>query len=158
MKAVIDDLIRRYENGGITRSQLVHELSLFTVEGLQAGATTTSSEPIGIQGGEVDHISIEVSDMQRSVDFYCRLFNYKVVSINKPNNIVRLGVDRTLISLHNPPAGKPPGVIDHFCIKVPDFDQGKASSQLGHAGVDSYHDIFSGFYVKDPDGVHVQMI
>ena len=104
----------------------------------------------------VDHVSVQVSNMERSIEFYKKTFNLKFVGENAPNKIVRLGTDRTLVSMH--PAPGKPGVVDHFCLTIKDFNQDKVTAELKQKGLTPDYNIFQGFYVKDPDGVDVQMI
>ena len=161
MKPLIDNLVAGFERGRLSRRQLVEGLSLIAAAAAAPNLAKAAAapQPAGVKGLAIDHVSVQVSDMARSIDFYSKSFNFKVVGEDKDNNIVRLGVDHTLVSLHPAAArGERPGRVDHFCIKVPEYDQEKLAAQLKALGVDSTFDIWSGFYVKDPDGVHVQMI
>lgn len=60
--------------------------------------------------------AIQVTNLQRSVDFYKKIFDFSVVSEDKPLGIVRLGTSRTLVSLNRQSPAK---IVDHSAIGVP---------------------------------------
>jgi catechol 2,3-dioxygenase-like lactoylglutathione lyase family enzyme len=70
-----------------------------------------------------------VSDMQRSIDFYNRVFGLRVLNEDRPNRIARLGTTSALVSLRMEP---PPGLVDHFAIGVEGFNR-EAVTRDGHA-------------------------
>src|SRR5436305_1515351 len=74
---------------------------------------------------------MHVADLQRSVEFYQKMFGFSVVSQDQPGGIVRLGNGKVLVSVNN---GKPAGVIDHFAIGVPRVRADAARSYLTQRG------------------------
>ena len=74
-----------------------------------------------LKSGSINHSSVLVSDMARSMDFYDRVFGLKLLNEDKANKIARLGAGgKVLVSLRvEPPAGK----IDHFAIGVDGFNR-----------------------------------
>lgn len=157
MDGVIDNLVDRFERGGLTRRQLIEGLTaLVTV----AGATSVAAQAAGLQATGVNHTSVLVSDLQRSIDFYGRVFGLKVVSEDKPNKIVRLGaggsgVASTLVSLRQQ---SPAGTIDHFALSVQGFNRDNVTQVLKQHGLTPADNIEFGFHVKDPDGAVVQIV
>ena len=80
----------------------------------------------------------------------------RALSEDKPNQILRLGRDRTIVSLrHEPPMT---GVVDHFAIAVEGFSRQAVTELLKSHGLTTQENIQYGFYVKDPDGVVVQIV
>jgi catechol 2,3-dioxygenase-like lactoylglutathione lyase family enzyme len=150
MENVISKLVHRFENGRLTRRELVQALALLTLSGRTARAQ-------GLSVRTVDHASVLVSDMARSVEFYQRVFDLSVVSEDADNEIVRLGVDnRVLVSLRHEAT---PGVIDHFALGVDGFDQEGTTRELQARGVTPEPvNIDFGFHFKDPDGAIVQLV
>ena len=65
MTSTISKLLASYENGKLSRRDLVQGLAL-----LAAGSGTASAA--GFQGNSINHVSLYVSDLQRSSDFYQR--------------------------------------------------------------------------------------
>ena len=149
METIISKLLQRFENGRLTRREVVQTLTLLTVSGGTAAAQ-------GLRVRTVDHASVLVSDMARSVEFYQRVFGLSVVNKDTDNDIVRLGVDnRILVSLRREAT---PGVIDHFALGVDRFDREGATRELQARGVTPEPvNIDFGFHVKDPDGAIVQL-
>src|SRR6476661_5622175 len=109
MELMISNLLKRFECGKLTRRELVQALAMVAVAGGAASAAR-------LQAGSINHVSVLVSDMQRSIDFYNRVFGLSVVNEDKPNQIARLGAGgKVLVSLRVEP---PPGLVDHFAIGV----------------------------------------
>src|SRR5258705_3693471 len=93
MEPIISDLLTRFENGTLTRRELVSGLAM-----VAASATgATAQQDIDFKSADIDHISIQVADLQRSTEFYQKMFGFTVVSEDKPLGIVRLGNNRSLV-------------------------------------------------------------
>ena len=153
MERTIDELVRRFERGAVTRRQLIQGLSALVgatgasrVDGAQAG---------GLRGTGIDHVSILVNDLQQSAAFYQRVFGMTPVSEDKPNQILRLGMKRTIVSLRHE---GPSGVVDHFAISVENFNRDAVTELLKQHGLTPQQNVQFGFHIKDPDGVVVQVV
>jgi glyoxylase I family protein len=151
MESIISDLVTRFEKGSLSRRELVRGLALLAASGTAAAA----QEDINFKAADIDHISIHVADMQRSIDFYQKMFGFTVVSEDKPGGIVRLGNgSKILVSLNN---GKPAGVLDHFAIGIPTFNAESVRRYLTQRGASPLQGDYAGLHIKDPDGVNVQI-
>jgi catechol-2,3-dioxygenase len=73
VEQLISDLVNRFERGGLTRRQLVQALALVAL----TGRTTSAA---GLQGGSINHTSVLVSDLPRSIDFYRRVFGLTLIN------------------------------------------------------------------------------
>jgi catechol 2,3-dioxygenase-like lactoylglutathione lyase family enzyme len=152
MESVLDDLVRRFERGALTRRQLIQGLSALVA----AGATSpAAAQPGPLRGMGIDHVSILVTDLQRSAAFYQRVFGLTQVSEDKPNRILRLGTNRTIVSLRYE---GPSGVTDHFAISVENFNRDAVTEQLKQHGLTPAQNVQFGFHIKDPDGTVVQVV
>ena len=87
MESVVAALLRDFEHGKLTRRQLVQTLALMAVGSPVASAVAQSAaaspaKPAGTPWKTVwlDHISFQVSDYKRSVDFYSDLMGWKVLN------------------------------------------------------------------------------
>ena len=148
MEPVIADLVTRFERGALTRRELIGALALLTGAGATASAAT-------LKGASINHVSVLVTDMARSIDFYGRVFGLTLVNEDKANKIARLGAGgKVLVSLRIEP---PPGVIDHFAIGVEGFNRESVTADLKGFGLMPADNIQFGFHVKDPDGAVVQI-
>jgi catechol 2,3-dioxygenase-like lactoylglutathione lyase family enzyme len=153
METVIADLVNRFEVGGLTRRQLIQGLSMLVAAGTSAAPSTAQTG--GLRGTGIDHVSILVNDLQRSAAFYQSVFGMAPLSEDKPNQILRLGMKRTIVSLrHEGPAG----VVDHFAISVENFNAQAVTQQLAPHGLTPQQNVQFGFHIKDPDGVVVQIV
>src|SRR5438105_2397998 len=123
MEAIISNLLNRFEKGALSRRGLIQGLAMLTGAGAPCVAQGT-----GIKAAKIDHMSIQVSDLARSIAFYQKMFGLTVVSEDKPNEIVRLGVGtRALVSLHHK---SPTGLVDHFAIGVETFNKDAVTREL----------------------------
>src|SRR5579871_4887893 len=113
MQATISRLLSHFEKGSLSRRDLVQALALLASAGTGARTALAADNNIDFRNATIDHVSIRVSDMQRSVTFYQNMFGFTVRSEDKAQGVVRLGNSKVLVSL-NP--GTPGGVIDHFSI------------------------------------------
>ena len=109
----------------------------------------------GLKAARIDHVSIQVTDLPRAIDFYKKVFGLTIVSEDRPNEIVRLGTNKTLVSLHHK---SPTRVVDHFAIGVDNFNRDSATQTLKQFGLNPEQNIDAGFHVKDPEGISVQIV
>jgi catechol 2,3-dioxygenase-like lactoylglutathione lyase family enzyme len=146
MKSTISRLLEAYEKGKMSRRQLVQGLAL-----LAAGSS--AAQAAGFQGNSINHISLQVSNLQRSTDFYQRVFGCPV---NKRDGNNQLVFGKNFLVLRE---GKPAAKVDHFAIGVDNFNKDSVSADLkarGATPIDQQGGGF-GFHVLDPDGFPVQI-
>src|SRR5262249_5901315 len=146
MKSTISRLLEAYEKGKMSRRQLVQGLA-FLLTG------SSAAEAAGFQGNSVNHISLQVSNLQRSTDFYQRVFG---CSVNKRDGNNQLMFGKNFLVLRE---GKPAAKVDHFAIGVDNFNKESVTADLktrGTTPIDQQGGGF-GFHVLDPDGFPVQI-
>ncbi len=152
MEAIISNLVTNFEKGALTRRELIRGLAMLAAAG---GTAAGMPQEAGFKGARIDHVSMQVTDLQRSVDFYKKMFGFSVVSEDKPNEIVRLGINKTLVSLHHK---SPTGIVDHFAIGVEPFNKDSVTRDLKLRGATPEENIDAGFHIKDPEGLNVQIV
>jgi len=150
MESFISDLVARFEQGQLSRRQFVGTLTALAASGTAAAAPAELDFKTAI----IDHMSIQVANMQRSAEFYQKMFGFKVISEDKPLGILRLGTTKTLVSLNTQ---RPAGIVDHFAIGVPGFSKEAAARFAMQHGATPLDDPYAGLHVKDPDGINVQI-
>jgi catechol 2,3-dioxygenase-like lactoylglutathione lyase family enzyme len=152
MSSVIDDLVEHFDQGTLSRRQLVQGLTALAAAG---GALPAAAQATPFSATRIDHISIQVTDLARSIEFYQKIFGLKIINEDKENEIVRMGVTRIIVSLHRKP---PVGIVDHFAIAIDDFDRDAVTAELARHGLKAEQNLDYGFYVRDPEGVPVQIV
>jgi catechol 2,3-dioxygenase-like lactoylglutathione lyase family enzyme len=156
METLIAQLVHRFERGVVTRRQLIQSLSsLVIAASASPSAAQTPPQTAALKGTRIDHVSVLVSDMARSAAFYGSVFGLAPVSEDKEHKILRLGGARTVVSLRQEP---PAGSVDHFAIAVDGFNRATVTEVLKPRGLTPQENIEYGFYINDPDGVHVQIV
>jgi catechol 2,3-dioxygenase-like lactoylglutathione lyase family enzyme len=151
VEPVISDLLTRFERGTLSRRDLIRALALMTA----AAATPAPANAATLKSASINHVSVLVTDMARSIDFYGRVFGLTLVNEDKANKIARLGAGgKVLVSLRIEP---PAGTIDHFAIGVEGYNKEAVTKDLQGFGLTPKENIEYGFYVKDPDGAVVQI-
>jgi glyoxylase I family protein len=150
MEPIISDLVTRFEKGSLSRRELVQGRAMLAASGTAARA----QETIDFKTADIDHVSIHVADLQRSVDFYQKMFGFTVVSQDQPNGITRLGNTKVLVSVNH---GGPAGTVDHFAIGIPRFNKDSMNRYLTQRGATPLQGDYAGLHIKDPDGVNVQI-
>ncbi len=153
MTATISGLLRRYEGGTLSRRELIAALAT-------VAATSTADAAAGLKVSRLDHISLQVRDLQRSREFYANLFAASVNTTPRPDNEVRLDFgDNALLVLRRAGA---PGQVDHVGVKVEGFDRSSVARQLRASGISPVDAPnvpgTAGFHVVDPDGFKVQLL
>ncbi len=152
MSSVIDELVTGFERGILSRRQLVQGLTAVAAAG---GALPAAAQTTPFSATRIDHISIQVTDMARSIEFYQKIFGLKILGEDKENEIVRMGVTRIIVSLHRK---APVGIVDHFAIAIDGFDREAVTAELAKHGLTAQQNLDYGFYVRDPEGIPVQIV
>ena len=152
METLICDLVNRFEKGALSRRQLIQSLAMLTAVG---GVGRALAQDTPFKSTRIDHISIQVTDLPRSVDFYRKIFGLSILNEDKANEIVRMGVTSTIVSLHHK---APTGIVDHFAIAIDDFGRESATSTLERHGLTAETNLDYGFHVRDPEGIPVQIV
>ncbi len=78
----------------------------------------------------IHHLSLTVTDVSRSRDFYTEMFGLRVIS-NPNAELCMLGVGHGFMELRK---GTKPG-MNHFCLAVKDFEPSKVASKLKNSGL-----------------------
>ena len=149
METIISKLLSSYEKGSLSRRELVSGLAMLAAGGTAAAA----QDEIEFKDANIDHVSIHVADLQRSIEFYQKMFGFSVVSRADPD-IVRLGNGRILVSINR---GSPARTIDHFAIGIPRFNADSGARYFAQRGATPLQGDYAGFHIKDPDGINVQI-
>ena len=152
MESEVTRLVDEFETGKLSRRGLIKGLTAIAAAG---GAATASAQEAPFESTAIDHISIQVETLAPSIEFYQTIFGLSILNQDEPNKIVRMGRTRVIVSLHEKP---PTGIVDHFAIAIEDFDREAVTAALSAEGLTAEQNLDYGFYVRDPEGIPVQMV
>src|SRR5579864_4335558 len=102
----------------------------------------------------VDHVALDVGDMDKAMSFYRRLFGNEVLKDSKtPRRYLRLGP--CYLAIAPAAAGQAPH-INHFAVGIENFNATALKSALEGAGI-KVRKSNVGLFVMEPDGNGVQI-
>ena len=172
MFKTLDQLITAYDRGVCTRRQLLSALAA-----LGLGSTSVSAEQHPRPGSSIariNHINLRVSNVERSVEFYERLFGpgfrqlptslpydlgggsmVPYMSVQTDKDVATEGRRQYSPRWHGSLTTKP-GTWEHLALEVDNFDVNKTMARLETAGVEATN---SGgmIWTHDPDGALLQL-
>jgi catechol 2,3-dioxygenase-like lactoylglutathione lyase family enzyme len=158
----IEAFVSLFEQKRINRRQLVSAL-VATVA--SAGAAPAEGAPSLFDGRIVNHVTMFVTDLQKSREFYERLVGATVMYDGGRVLDMRLSGGTSFVSIvqSNTPR------IDHLCIGIPNFDTDRAETAIKKEFPDSKAAATStplgaatpikwrSVNLRDPDGNSVQL-
>ena len=155
----VETLVAAFEEKRLTRRELVAALSAIATAAAPAPASAQVTHVA--QGRSLNHVSIAVTDVERSAEFYSKLLGLKVVS-RPANGGINLGLGDGFLGLYKLAN---PGTVHHFCLAVDDYEPDKIAARLRDVGVKATIDRNPAnrttggdqLYFTDPDGTRVQL-
>ncbi len=167
MSDVIEGLVRRYEGGGMTRRELVVALSaLMVARSAPAAAPAAQAAPIPVK--TLNHVTLTVSDVQRSVEFYQRVLGLPLVTTQGTERdwtapavpVLGIGDGPQFIAFGQ---GSTPS-INHYCLGMEGFDAAEVVDRLAAHGITARirrradsDPPAEELMFNDPDGIAVQI-
>ncbi len=143
----ISNLLGHYETGQLSRRDLVFGLAALAAAP-QASAQSSSS----FKGSEINHIAINVPDVQRSRDFYRELLDLPVLDESRNSCFLGLGEGNFLSIFRGSPG------LNHYCIGIEDYEVGRVIDGLRSQGLEPRRTAGTDrIYFDDPDGLEVQL-
>lgn len=167
MSAAIEQLVKRYEGGGMTRRELVLALSAL-VMARPAGGAAAQQGAAPIQVSTMNHVTLSVSDIQRSVEFYQRVLGLPLVTTQGTERdwdapavpVLGIGTGPQFIALSR---GDRPH-INHYCLGMEGFDAAEIVARLAEHGIEARVRMRADsdppaeeLMFNDPDGIPVQI-
>jgi catechol 2,3-dioxygenase-like lactoylglutathione lyase family enzyme len=173
MEHIVAKLLQDFENGKMSRRQLIQSLTIAAAAAAGA-ATAESSEAAanGFKAISLDHISYQVSDYRKTRDFYADLMGMTVSDDNGSQCQLHFGESILLPRNRQKQTGRPGGpapkpTVDHIAYRIDNWDTDKVRAELEHRGLKPRLDTNSGipigglpyvsFHIDDPDGFNLQI-
>ena len=117
------------QGGGVTRRALLLALPAFAL----ARQLIAQEKAVSLRFQALHQVTLAVSDLQRSLDFYQELFGMPVQARHGGTVFLRIGEGPRFLALTE--AGSGPPRIDHFGIALEDFDVDRIVEILASHGV-----------------------
>lgn len=164
MNNEIEKLVDDFAEKKLTRRQLVASLTALAatmVSGSAPHAQAQANQQPVAKGETLNHISLSVTDVNRSRQFYESVLGMEVVSL-PGNGGINLGLGNSFLGLYQL---NNPGTAHHFCIGVDNYDVEAIAARLRQRGIEpninrNPNSRTSGgdqLYFNDPDGIVVQL-
>jgi len=168
MENVIATLLQDFENGTMSRRQLIQSLALAATAAAAGVAVPTAAAANGFKTISLDHISYQVSNYKRTRDFYADLMGMAVSDDNGSTQCSLQFGDSVLIArnrrrqpgLAADPSRK--GTVDHISYRIDDWNTERVKAELDRHGLKPRLDTGGGpnrasFHVEDSDGFDLQI-
>ncbi len=161
-KEVIEEVVAAFENKTLSRRQLIASLLAITAT---SGSTLSYAQglpPAVAKGRSMNHVSLSVTDVERSAEFYRTVLGLETIS-RPANGGINLGLgEESFLGLYNLAN---PGGMHHLCIGVDGYDPDSLARKLEAHGItanvnrDPANRTSGGdqLYFTDPDGILVQL-
>ena len=176
MEGMIAKLLKDFEDGKMTRRQLIQSLALAAVAAPAAATVSAQTQAAAKAPWKtvwLDHISYAVSDYKKSTAFYTNLMGWEVENDNgtsqatlKTGNcggiIIRNRREGAANAQPTQPGRAPlTGVINHVSWGIAPWDTEGVKAELDRRGLnlrpDMVGDNFKSYHVADPDGWDLQI-
>ena len=158
MQDAIENLVSLFENGTLNRQQLIQSLLAAMASNSMAAHEHADTSTVSAFGGRtLNHVTLSVTDVERSQEFYSRLLGGRMsrrsIDTGKGARVesATLALADGFIALFK--LGEPR--VHHFCVGVENFSIGEALDKLRRAFPESKPIVHQGkeLYFHDPDGI-----
>lgn len=158
----IEQLAIDFEAKKLSRREFVASIAAASAAlAVAPGALAQTPAPVAI-GRSMNHVSLSVSDVNRSAAFYQQVLGMEIIS-RPANGGLNMGLgDESFLGLYQ---FANPGSMHHMCIGVDDYNADVLAEKLTEHGVeasvnrDPANRTSGGdqLYFNDPDGIRVQL-
>ena len=159
MEKIVANLVGEFEEGKLTRRQLIQSLTLALSAGSAISAVpAAAAENKILTATYINHVSYQVSDNARTRDFYAGLFGMKV-SEDDGKMQCRLSFGDNILAVRNRQAERGVDKVDHIAYTLANWDQEKEAyeAEIKRRGLKIVSgDTKTSLNILDPDGFRVQ--
>jgi catechol-2,3-dioxygenase len=149
----VDLVLNRYDAGQMSRREVLAALVAMTLP----VASPAQPEPLIGTATQLNHATLFVQSVERSQEFYQKLFGMPVLTRQGAGMNLRTGAG--FVGLYPAPNGVVPR-IDHICLSVDRFDAKSVLPKLQALKLDAQivqRGDTEELYFSDPDGIGVQI-
>lgn len=152
----LDALLAQYEDGSLSRRDLLAALALLVAAPAAADAAQ-AAKPVGAVKA-MNHVTVFVPNVQKSVDFYQGLFGMPILT--KQDAGINLSTGSGFYGIYPARGGAAAGSVNHVCFGMENFDADAVLKQLTERGVKGNIRLRGDtkeLYFTDLDGIRVQL-
>ena len=161
MEREIAELVDGFEQGHLTRRDLIRSLTLLAGVGPSSQSRSGRPSAPAFEATGINHISYSVADYARTRDFYAGLLGARVAN-DVPNRAqCELHVGASYILPRTARGGRRPPAVDHIAISVKDWDKTRIEATLKQRGLRFRPDLNipnESVHLTDPDGYDLQLV
>jgi catechol 2,3-dioxygenase-like lactoylglutathione lyase family enzyme len=157
MDSTISKLMKAYEK--MSRRELIQGMALLTAGAVAVEAQEIAPiEPLHEKFTGINHVSIDVSNLEKSTEFYKRAFGFSTIK-RKGSTMLTYGNGHGFLVLRE---GKPPGRVGHVALGIYNFNRASVMADFKSRGVTAINQAGGeedglGLHVLDPDGFPIQI-
>jgi catechol 2,3-dioxygenase-like lactoylglutathione lyase family enzyme len=150
--------LNEFEQGKITRRQLIETITLAATAVGAAGSASAAQGQVGVTIAGINHVSYTCPNFKQAADWYSKVFNLDQVGLKdnevtlpfgkkgeQPYNVTAKDVPLTFIicrtrdlnapAANGQPRPKATNVVNHMAYTVADFDADRVKAELTALGV-----------------------
>lgn len=154
MEHIVTKLVSEFEQGKLSRRQLIKNLTLAVTAGSALGAApAAAAEDKMVPAIYINHVSYQVTDYAKTRDFYAGLFGMKVVEDDGKTQC-RLIFGDNILAIRNADTRDKKIGVDHIAYTIADWDAEKDVylAEIKRRGLK----LSGKSDLLDPDGFRVQ--
>ena len=159
MEHVIVEMLQKFEEGKMSRRQLIQSLAMAAT-----AAAAASSAPAAVGGAPIkatylNHVGYRVADYTRTRDWYAEVFGLKVVLDDGMKSALAVGESQVIFHPRQKPDQLP---VDHVAFTVAGWDTDKSvrpavMAEIKRRGIEVKRETECCVHIKDVDGFEVQL-
>jgi catechol 2,3-dioxygenase-like lactoylglutathione lyase family enzyme len=158
MEHVITEMLQNFEQGKISRRQLIQGLALAATAASAATAAPAAVGSSPMKATYINHVGCRVADYTRSRDWYAELFGMKVMLDDGVRANLAVGESLIIFQNRKNPTAPP---VDHVSFTIANWDTDKSvreavAAEIKRRGIE-VRVTECCLHIKDPDGFDLQL-
>ena len=170
-----------FEQGKISRRQLIETITLAATTVGAAGSADAAQAQIGVTAAGINHVSYVCPNFRQAAEWYSKVFNLDQVGLKdnevtlpfgkkgeQPYNVTAKDVPLTFIicrtrdlnapAANGQPRPKATNVVNHMAYTIADFDSARVQAELKTLGVENIRAAgANAIHMTDPFGYDVEI-
>ena len=173
--------LNEFEQGKISRRQLIETITLAATTVGAAGSAGAAPAQVGVTAAGINHVSYVCPNFKQAAEWYSKVFNLDQVGLKdnevtlpfgkkgeQPYNVTAKDVPLTFIicrtrdlnapAANGQPRPKATNVVNHMAYTVADFDSTRVQAELKSLGVENIRAAgANAIHMTDPFGYDVEI-